>query len=167
MTVNIGIYKSINLDTLTAEELVSLRIEIEREMHSRGIYFSVGEIGEAVTIKYFNSTPGLSNLKAASRGTKNIDAISRDGERYSIKAFQKGQKTGTIYPDNHDPDKQLFEYLLIVKLGTDFTLESLYQFTWKQFLEIRAWDTRMNAWYVPISKSRLEYGICLYRKSRE
>ncbi len=127
----------------------------------------MGEIGEAVAIKHFNSTPGLSNLKAAPTGTKNVDALSRNGDRYSIKTIQKAKKTGTVYPDTQNPDRQLFEYLLIVRLRPDFSLEALYQFSWEQFLKIRAWDKRMNAWYVPVSKNRLDIGQCLYSKNTD
>jgi hypothetical protein len=133
-------------------------------MHSRGISFSVGEIGEKIAIDYFKSTPGLSNLIAAPTGAKNVDALSRNGERYSIKTIKKGKKTGTIYPDDQDPDKQLFEYLLIVKLHSDFTLDALYQFSWKQFLKVRSWDKRMNAWYVSLSKNSIDKGDCLFIK---
>jgi hypothetical protein len=156
-----------DLQLLTSDELIALRIEIEREMHSRRISFSVGEIGEKVAIDYFKSTPKLSNLIAAPTGAKNVDALSRNGERYSIKTIKKGKKTGTIYPDDQDPNKQLFEYLLIVKLNPDFTLDALYQFSWKQFLKIRAWDKRMNAWYVSISKNSLHAGDCLFIKMRK
>jgi hypothetical protein len=153
-----------DLKTLNSDELIELRIEVEREMHSRGISFSVGEIGEKIAIDYFKSTPKLSNLIAAPTGAKNVDALSRNGERYSIKTIQRGHKTGTIYPDDQDRDKQLFEYLLIVKLHSDFTLDALYQFSWKQFLKIRSWDKRMNAWYVSMSKNSLDAGDCLYIK---
>lgn len=158
---------NIDLKSLNADELIELRIKVEREMHSRGISFSVGEIGEKIAIDYFKTTPKLSNLIAAPPGAKNVDALSRNGERYSIKTIQRGHKTGTIYPDDHDPDKQLFEYLLIVILHSDFTLDALYQFSWKQFLKIRAWDKRMNAWYVSISKNSLDAGDCLFIKMRK
>ncbi|MGD0610293.1 MAG: hypothetical protein ABSB41_02170 [Anaerolineales bacterium] len=151
-----------DLRSFKDDELISLRAEVEREMRSRGIRFSVGEIGEALAIKYFNSTPGLSNLKDTSAGTKNVDAVSRDGDRYSIKTIQKAKKTGTVYPDDRDRDRQLFEYLLIVKLAPDFSLEALYRFSWIQFLKVRAWDKRMNAWYVPVSGNRLGQGTCLF-----
>ena len=155
----------VDLKSLDADELIGLRIEIEREMHSRGISFSVGEIGEKIAIDFFRSTPRLSNLISAAPGAKNVDALSRNGDRYSIKTIQKGHKTGTIYPDDQDRDKQLFEYLLIVKLHEDFTLEKLYQFSWKQFLKVRSWDKRMNAWYVSMSKNNLDAGVCLFKKS--
>jgi len=156
--------ENVDLKSLNADELIGLRIEVEKEMHSRGISFSVGEIGEKIAIDYFIKAPRLSKLMAAAPGAKNIDALSRDGERYSIKTIQKGHKTGTIYPDDQDPDKQLFEYLLIVKLHSDFTMDALYRFSWKQFLKARSWDKRMNAWYVSLSKNNLDKGECLFIK---
>jgi hypothetical protein len=155
------------LKSLNSDELILLRIEIEREMQSRGISFSVGEIGEKIAIEHFKSTPGLSNLISAPKGAKNVDALSRNGDRYSIKTIQRGIKTGTIYPDGQDANKQLFEYLLVIKLKPDYSLKAIYQFSWEQFLKIRAWDKRMNAWYVPLSKNRLEQGKCLYLDSKD
>jgi hypothetical protein len=152
------------LEKLSDDELILLRADVEREIRSRGLSYSVGEIGESVAIKFFTETPGLSNLSAASHGTKNIDAISRNGERYSIKTIQRAKKTGTVYPDRENPDKQLFEYLLLVRLDSDLGLEAIYRFSWEQFLKVRAWDMRMNAWYMPVSQNRLEQGECLYNR---
>ena len=74
------------------------------------------------------------------------------GDRYSIKTFCEGHKTSTIYPDPDDKSKQLFEYLLIVRLNEDWDLKSIYQITWQQFVALRLWDKRMNAWYVGCSR---------------
>lgn len=147
---------------LSDNELIQYRIEVDRELARRGIILSVGEIGETLVIAHFNSTAGLPTLLAAPKGAKNVDAISKDGDRYSIKSTQKAKKTGTVYPDSKDPDKQLFEYLLIVKISEDFRLKAIHRFTWGQFLKVRAWDKRMNAWYVPVSLNRLEIGENLF-----
>tara|TARA_X000000950_G_C13468128_1_gene478685 strand:- start:58 stop:543 length:486 start_codon:yes stop_codon:yes gene_type:complete len=151
-------YRKDQLSNLSDEELISLRISIHKEMRSRGIKFSVGELGEKIAIDFFNETSGLSNLMAAPTGAKNVDALSRDGDRYSIKTIQKAKKTGTIYPDRDNPDKQLFEYLLLVQLNHSFEPKRITRFSWANFLEIRAWDKRMNAWYIPVSKARLAVG---------
>jgi hypothetical protein len=132
--------------------LIRLRAAIEVEMRQRKLAFSVGEIGEDLAIKHFKSTPGLPVLQPAPTGTKNVDALSRNGDRYSIKTIWRAKKTSTVYPDADDPDKQLFEYMLIVSLDDQLELKSIHQFGWKQFLNARAWDKRMNAWYVPCSK---------------
>lgn len=143
------------LDALSDDELIQLRAKLEVEMRRRGIAYSVGHIGEGLVINHFNSTRGLPNLSPAPTGTKNVDALSRTGDRYSIKTIWKAKKTGTIYPDPDDPDKQLFEYLLIARLNDDLSLKAMYQFSWQQFTQVRSWDSRMSAWYVSCSKKKL------------
>lgn len=146
----------IEFDGMTNTDLLSVRVQVEKEYKKRGLKFDKGDIGEAVAIDFFNRTPGLTNLQLAPKGTKNVDAISRDGERYSIKTVKDGRKTGTIYPDTEDKDKQLFEHLLLVQLDENYELRSVNQFTWQQFLKVRGWDKRMNAWYIPKSIKALK-----------
>ncbi|WP_037036326.1 hypothetical protein, partial [Pseudovibrio sp. JE062] len=121
---------------------------------------TVGAVGEKIAIDIFNTTPGCPNLQAAPTGTANIDAISRRGERYSIKTICKAKKTGTIYPDPSDPDKRLFEFILVVRLNEDWTLNSLFEFDWEGFVKNRCWDKRMNAWYLPASARVLGAAKC-------
>ncbi len=152
----------IDFKTISDDEIISLRTQIEKEFKKRKIKFTVGEIGETVSIRFFNTTPGLDNLQRSPTGTKNVDALSRRGERYSIKTIKDGGKSGTIYPDADDKDKQLFEYILLVLLDDDFELKALYKFSWKQFLEIRQWDKTMKAWYIPKSQRALKQGECIH-----
>ncbi len=133
------------------EGLVRLRAALEVEMRSRKLAFSVGLIGEGLVLEYFNSTPRLPKLQMAPNGTKNVDALSRNGDRYSIKTLCHAKKTGTIYPDPDDREKQLFEYLVIARLKPTWELRSLHRLSWGQFVEFRSWDKRMNAWYVGCS----------------
>ena len=109
-------------------------MQAEKECTKRNLKFDVGDVGELMSIGFFNSKPGLDKLQKAPTGTKHVDALSRRGERYSIKTIKKGSKTGTIYPDPEDPSKQLFEYLLIVLLDDDFGLKSIHRFSWKIFI---------------------------------
>lgn len=147
-----------NLQDLNNNDLLTIRAEVEKELHARGILFSVGETGEKIAIEFFCSTPGLPNLIHAPTGAKNVDALSRDGDRYSIKTIQYAKKTGTIYPDAKNPEKPLFEFLLIIMLSVSYELLAIYRFSWEQFCVVRAWDKRMNAWYVPVSRKRLDQG---------
>lgn len=117
------------VSTLDDEGLIVLRILVGTEMARRDISIDVGELGEKFAIQLFNSTPGLPNLMRAPKGAKNVDALSRNGERYSIKSILKTKKTGTIYPDSHNPDKQLFEHLLLVCMNSQYQLSSVYCFT--------------------------------------
>ena len=149
---------SARLKKLSDDQLRQLRAGLEVEMRRRGIDFSVGNIGESLVIKHFKNTPGLTNLQKAPKGTKNVDALSRDGDRYSIKTVWSAKKTGTIYPDPKDEEKQLFEYLIIAHLSDDLTLKSIHQFSWRVFAEVRLWDRRMSAWYLSCSKQTLAKG---------
>jgi hypothetical protein len=136
------------LGLLPDSELLRLRAAIDVETKRRGIAGDVGSFAEKLAIEFFRKTPGRPTLTAAATGTKNVDALSQKGERYSIKCICMGRKTGTIYPDSSDRERQLFEYLLIVKLTANWELEAIYEFDWKTFCEVRSWDRRMNAWYV-------------------
>lgn len=140
---------------LSDVELMERFAQTRNELKRRGLGISVGEFGEKIAIDYFNKIKGLPTLAEAPRGTRNIDAISRDGERYSIKTVQTAKKTGTVYSGSDIPGIQLFEYMLILKLDNDLLLSQMYRLSWSQFLETRAWDSRMNAWYVPLSIKRL------------
>ena len=150
--------RPINLTDMSEHDLVDLRAALEVEMRRRGIGFSVGQIGESLVIDYFNHTTGLPKLRRSAPGTKNVDALSRNGERYSIKTIWNAKKTGTIYPDDSDRDRQLFEFLLIAQLNDNLTLKTIYEFSWKQFTEVRSWDKRMNAWYVGCSTKNFNKG---------
>jgi len=150
------------LGAMSNDDLVLLRAGLDAEMRKRNIAFSVGGVGERLVIEHFRKTSRLPKLQAAPRGTKNVDALSRNGDRYSIKTTCNAKKTGTIYPDAGDPNKQLFEYILIVKLAEDWSLESIHQLTWKQFVKARSWDKRMTAWYVAYTKRALALGTEIF-----
>lgn len=143
------------LSGLDNDDLIKLRAALDVEMRKRKIAFTLGQYGEELAIQFFNTTAGCPNLQAAPVGTANVDAISRKGERYSIKTICNAKKTGTIYPDADLKDKQLFEHLLVVKVQRDWTLESIYEFSWDLFVECRSWDKRMNAWYIGASNKTL------------
>ncbi|MBN8246024.1 MAG: hypothetical protein J0L84_01120 [Verrucomicrobia bacterium] len=152
-----------NLARMSDKDLLLLRASLRAEMRKRGIADSVGAVGEQLAIEHFRQTPGLPKLQLAPRGTKNVDALSRNGDRYSIKTVCEGSKTGTIYPEPDDRDKQLFEHILIVKLAEDWSLESIYQLSWSAFVNARSWDKRMNAWYVAFNKQKLAAGVEVFR----
>ena len=87
--------KAVSIDSFSDDDLILLRANLDKEMRRRGIAFSVGEVGEKLAINHFRSTPGLPKLQAAPKGTKNVDALSRGGDRYSIKTVCTAKKTGT------------------------------------------------------------------------
>ncbi len=155
----------VQLGKISDDEIISLRIAIDKEFKRRKIKFSSGEYGEKTAIDFFNKTPRLDNLLKARTGTKNVDALSRKGDRYSIKTIKDGNKSGTVYPDREEKDKQLFEYLLLVLLNDEYELKGLYRFSWKKFWELKQWDKTMNAWYISKTQKALNEGECLYEET--
>ena len=149
----------VDIEKLSTEEIIKLYPKILKELKNRKVIQSknlIGEIGEFLAISYYNKNPNLPNLKRADASTKNIDAISRDGERYSIKSTSTGL-TGTFWGleplGSEKKDKQRFEYVVIVRFDNDYALESIVEINWNQFLEIKRWHSRMNAWNVPVNVS--------------
>lgn len=143
------------LVSLSDLDLLRLRARVAAELKKRGLALNVGQVAESLAIATYNATPGRANLQPAPTGTQNVDALSRRGDRYSIKGVLDARKTGTVYPDREDPDKQLFEYLIVVRIDADWQLVALYEFDWKTFCEVRSWDRRMNAWYVGLAAKTL------------
>ncbi len=95
------------LKQLSDEELIQLISpfsDVFKELAIRNIIRSkniVGDLGEYYAIKYYNKIKGLPNLTLAPPGVKNIDALSRDGEIYSIKYISSSNgTTGSFW----DPD---------------------------------------------------------------
>ncbi|MBK8476280.1 MAG: hypothetical protein IPL39_08155 [Opitutaceae bacterium] len=155
------------IEKLRDSELLQLRARTRAEMQRRGLADSVGAVGERLVVDHFGTTPGLPKLQLAPPGTKNVDALSRNGERFSIKTVCTGSKTGTIYPERGAKDKQLFEFILIVKLAEHWALESIHQLSWEQFVDARSWDKRMNAWYIAFNKRALPDSVLVYRAEGE
>ena len=91
-------FSIIKLADLSDENLLLLRAGLRAEMRKRGIADSVGAVGEQLAIEHFRKTPGLPKLQLAPRGTKNVDALSRNGDRFSIKTICEGSKTGDHLP---------------------------------------------------------------------
>lgn len=149
-------------ESLSDKALFKLHTGVLREARRRGLGFSVGELGEKLVIELFQKRSDLPVLVAAPVGTRNVDALSRDGDRYSIKTLQRAKKSGTIYPDREDPDKQLFEFLVLVRLDEDLQLARATLLNWRQFCEVRKWDVTMKAWYVAATRSALEVGTQLH-----
>lgn len=155
MTVRPAQGPDLELSSMDDADLLRLRAALHGEMRRRGLALSVGQVAEKLAIDFFNKTSGCPNLGEAAVGTANVDALSRRGDRYSIKGVLDARKTGTVYPDANTPDRQLFEYLLIVQLASDWTLHSIYEFDWPTFVRCRSWDKRMNAWYLGLAAKTL------------
>ena len=116
----------------------------------------VGGRGEFLAVKIYNETPGLANLQAAPEGTRNVDALSRRGERYTIKTVSKpGNITGVFYgcgeQDEPVPDRK-FEFVVVVVIDKYYKPERVLELTWDQFLKHRRWNKTIRAWNLSLTK---------------
>ncbi len=146
---------------LTNEELWLVYAETEKELKDRGLVRTrniVGERGEFLAIENYNSIAGLPNLQAAPEGTQNVDALSRKGERYSIKTItEPGNTTGVFYGigerDDSITSEKKFEYVIIVQIFKNYRPKRILELTWEQFLKYKKWHSTMRAWNISITKA--------------
>lgn len=151
-----------NIDALLDEEIWTLYAYLGLKLKERGLVRTrniVGERGEFLAIKTYNDTPGLAKLQAAPEGTQNVDALSRKGERYSIKTISEpGNLTGVFYgigDQNENTLEKKFEYVIIVVIDRNYKLKSMLELDWELFLKFRRWHKTMRAWNLSITKGLL------------
>lgn len=151
-----------DLSKLARDELITLYGNVIHELRHRGIIRTknvVGDIGEYLAIDHYCKTPGLPRLQFAPPSTENIDAISTKGERYSIKSTTSNT-TGVFYglnpPQDETPQKQLFEYVIIVIFDDNYQLQKILELDWTAFLKHKKWHSRMSAWHLIISQKLLK-----------
>ena len=156
------------LKEMSTSELLASLSEIQKELRIRKVIRSkniVGDLGEYLAIQHYNKTAGLPNLVDAPVGTQNVDALSRAGDRYSIKSTTRST-TGVFYglpnPDSTEAPDKKFEFVLIVKLDDTYSLLRIYQLKWDQFLEMKRWNSRMQAWNLPITKKLEKCSTIVY-----
>jgi hypothetical protein len=144
---------------------------VELELKERGLVRTrniVGERGEFLAIAKYNETSGLPNLQAAPEGTQNVDALSRKGERYSIKTItEPGTTTGVFYglgekDATEVPDKK-FEFVVIVQLSKNYRPKRILELNWEQFLKYKKWHSTMRAWNLSVTKSLLADAKVIYQ----
>jgi hypothetical protein len=115
----------------------------------------LGDLGEYLVIQHYNKTSGLPKLQVAPPGTQNVDALSRKGDRYSIKAT-RGHGTGVFYglsdKDSKEINEKKFEYVIIAQFDDDYILKRILELDWEAFLKNKRWHSRMRAWNLGISK---------------
>lgn len=162
-----------NIENLKNDEIVKLYSQIIKELKSRKIIRTkniLGDLAEFIAIETYNKTPGLPNLQAAPPGTQNIDAISKKGERYSIKATS-GNLTGVFYglndPYTSESEIQKFEFVLIVIFNNEFELLKILEIDWFQFLKFKKWHKTMRAWNLSITKELISISKKIYDKKEE
>lgn len=148
-----------NLEELKSTQLIELYSEILKELKNRDIIRTnniIGEIGEYLAVDYYCKHSNLPKLQAAPIGTQNIDAISVNGERYSIKSTS-GKTTGVFYglhtPNSDEKDDRKFEYVIICCFNDEYRLKAIYELTWDNFIKHKRWHKRMNAWNLTVTSA--------------
>lgn len=159
----------IDITQLTIDELWALygqthdRLRQLGEIRSRNI---VGDRGEQIAISYYGATKGLPKLQMAPPSTKNIDAISTQGDRYSIKTVSLPNKTTGVFHGYGTPDKPIkdkkFEYLIIVVIDA-YQPELIVELTWEDFYELKRWHSTMNAHNISLSKAVMDRAKIIYK----
>ena len=126
-----------------------------------------GDLGEYIVIDYYTKTKGLPKLQFAPPSTKNIVAISVNGERYSIKCTTTNT-TGAFYGINKDADiasiKPLFEYVVVIKLDKNYQPEFILELNWETFFKHKHWHSRIGAYNLVITNSLIVDGKMVYKK---
>jgi len=148
-----------DLSKLNTNDLINLYPSLLNELKKRDVIRTkniIGEIGEYLVKETYNKNPNLPKLQLGIKSTKNIDAISSDGERYSIKSIS-GNMTGVFHSiPIKDDGKIYFEYLVVVLFDKDYKLKSIYELTWDHFLRFRKIKKPENAYHVVMTKEVLD-----------
>ena len=159
------------IDQASDEEVWTLYAYLGLKLKERNLVRTrniVGERGEFLTIEFYNKTPGLPKLQAAPEGTQNVDAISRKGERYSIKTISlPGSTTGVFYglgnkEDAQAPEKK-FEYVVIVVIDKNFKPQQILELDWEMFWRFKKWHSTMRAWNLSVTKDLVGTAKVIYR----
>ena len=160
-----------DLSGYSITEIIELYSQTIKELKKRGVLRTknvVGELGEYLVFEEYYKNPSLPILNPVPIGTKNINAISQNGERYSIKSTT-GNVTGVFYglqsPDSNEKDPTLFEYVVLCLLDDDCELKAIYQLSWGAFIKHKRWHSRMRAWNLSITKSLKEDAVVIYEKT--
>jgi hypothetical protein len=139
-------------------ELVGIYSDVIKELRTRGILRTnnvIGELGEYLVMEYYLKDPKLPTLSGLPVGTQNVNAISQDGMRYSIKSISSST-TGAFYglepPESKKVNKPLFEFLVICKFGINYEVEGIYQLSWDEFLKYKKWNSHMQAWNIQLTQ---------------
>lgn len=158
-----------DLERLSIEDLWELYGRTHDRLHQLGEIRSkniTGDRGEQLAINYYGTTKNLPKLQIAPPSTKNIDAISTLGERYSIKTITYPNKTTGVFhgygtPDSPIKDKK-FEYLIVVVVK-NYQPELIVELTWENFYEMKRWHSTMNAYNITLTKAVLDKSKVIYK----
>ena len=161
-----------NIKELSVKELAKLLspssdayVELKRRevLRTKNI---VGELGEYYAVDFYVNNSRLPNLSIAPPGVQNVDALSRNGEMYSIKAVtSRNGTTGSFWdPDSINKNEKKFHYLLIVILDDAYSLDMILELTWEDFFEHKKYNKRMNNFNISLTKKLISSVKIVYEK---
>jgi hypothetical protein len=159
-------------------EIINLYSKAVKDLKENNIIRSnniVGDLGETYAVEIYSKTRNLPKLQLTPPSTKHIDAISVEGERYTVKTISGNNKVTGVFYGLADPDGNfqlsdkinardvLFEYLIIVFLSDNYKLNKIIELNWSQFLKFKKWHSRMKAWNVSINKKLIDDSKIIYQ----
>ena len=154
-----------DFDELSDKDLLNLYGSFIVELKKRNIIRTkniVGDLGEYFAKEYYNNTPNLPTLLLTDKSTKNIDAISNKGERYSIKTTSS-KSTGSFWGIEDKNSEKVFEHLIIVRLNDSYELKQILELDWDTFVNHLSYDSRMKgACKVSITKKLIDESKIIY-----
>lgn len=154
----------------SALELIKIYGRLLETMRQKRLIRSknvTGDLGEYIVVDYYNKTKGLPKLQFAPPSTKNIDAISVNGERYSIKCTTTST-TGTFWGIEKNAPleavKPVFEYVIVIKLDATYEPELILELDWPTFFAHKNWHSRMKAHNLVLTNSLIRDGKIIYQR---
>jgi len=147
------------------DELWTLYGLIGTELKERGEIRTsnlTSERGEAVAIDVYNRTSGEPKLQLAPIGTKCVDALSREGKRYSIKTLKRSRTTSTFQAD--DFSEKRFDYLILVVLDDYYQPQAVLEAPWESINRHKRYHKTMKAFNVSLTNKLREECRLVYSK---
>lgn len=149
-----------SIGRLNDDELWSQYSYVLKELKRRNLVRSkniVGDKGEFLAEKIYNSIPNEPKPQLVFKGTQNVDAISRNGKTYNIKTITMPNRTTSVFyglePRGSDkPDAKTFDYVILVILDRDLNPKEVLEINWDTFIKLKSWHSRMNAWNLSINE---------------
>jgi hypothetical protein len=140
-------------------ENISTSIKKLREKNIIRTNNLLGDLGEFLAVEYYNNHGDLPNLTLMANSNKHYDAESESKVKFSIKTTT-GNGTGVIYglepKDSGKESTKIFDFLVVVKMNNDFTINTICEIPWLVFLEHKKWHKTMGAWNIQLTKKVIE-----------
>ena len=160
-------YEDLSVSELA--KLISPSSEAFLELKRRGVLRTkniVGELGEHYAIEHYTKNPKLPSLSIAPVTVKNIDALSRNGEIYSIKTVSsRNGTTGSFWdPESIEKNEKKFDYLLIVIIDQSYALDMILELSWEDFFKYKRFNKRMNNYNISLTNTLINEVNVVYER---